>query len=1161
MVDYPNEIDEICMTLVTSNMLGRYVPDLFFIEKTSFSDRLKKAILSRIESQKIETTKDFTHNIHRLLRHLESEASDSDVKVYCLKYLQDIVIKYRKDFNDLIFTHPDIDSSMHQLLSLLIWCAKNTQNQALQQQAAICFGEISAIHPTILKHKFQNHKTIITTIHSNAFAIEMLRILSIYFKDIRETRLMDSLSVAVQNILKDRRVQPNNDDAIWNSLQETTKKLFKPLLTSYYVPKVTTKVVFDSIFLKQAQTATDWAYLLSIALIQKIDANETKELLSGIILSMREIEEILTFVLPFVVLHFLQSPSSEKVFKFLTDEFKLVFKVALNEQSFMEVSEENDSTYCGSFDYTPLQPVEDMNSENEDKLGLVTSKIIKLIFEIWDRLTEFSYNCADKTLPILKRIQQLKNSFDTKHLAEVCFKCAEYERALVFYEKYLTSLNEEDRANELRFLIKIYTKLREPDLVEGLKAVQLRWSAVDKVYIADVTENLDEAFSGIQQMMKGDSIDTDQIKSIVSCYTQSNQIINALHHSEVLLKRLYETNNDAFYDEVKAEPLWRLSRFDELEKLYDDDKNFFNPKCWSMLCGKLILKFRSDDVEGFNEELEKTRIRVISTFKIYDSDSTTYTNNYEEIIHLHMLTEFEKIFSTLNTLKNQSSYTQSQKALNDLFKTLNMRRILIQPTTSILESCTSIQRTLLSIVKTKLNDFVQNETHREGLNKLIDGEIGRTWLDCAKTACQHKLMIQANAYMSEAEIYNLKEIFVEQSKLYWLKGDDKFALKILNTGIDSLEKSLNKLTTDEKRLLSRAYLDLAEYNDLKKNNPFEVHLGYYQTALKYDEENEKVNIVVANYMDKHYFHSGKKLRTKILPNNETYRILVAYGNVLKNGSTYVLQAMPRILQIWADTLEASHYNPTRTEASIKSAEAFDKVVNDLADKLKPHQFYTAFSQIMSILCHPAESVFRILKKIIMKLIKNYPMQACWFIIYGIRTKNIERIKRTQIILELSRNEDLKNFQIFVQCLKDLSDSINEGPAFIDKCVASVNRLLKKTKILMPLLKNFQLLDASCEYIYDLVHMTSMDKDVRIISSLQRPKQIKFNGSDGNSYAELLKAKDDLRVDYRVMEFINVVNDLCRKDFEASQRNIRARTYCVLPLGEEFGIIGEMIIKI
>lgn len=53
---------------------------------------------------------------------------------------------------------------------------------------------------------------------------------------------------------------------------------------------------------------------------------------------------------------------------------------------------------------------------------------------------------------------------------------------------------------------------------------------------------------------------------------------------------------------------------------------------------------------------------------------------------------------------------------------------------------------------------------------------------------------------------------------------------------------------------------------------------------------------------------------------------------------------------------------------------------------------------------------------------------------------------------------------------------------------------------------------------------------------------------------MLKPKDDLRRDFRLMEFNDIVNHLLTREGEARQRRLNIRLYSVAPLNEECGLI-------
>jgi serine/threonine-protein kinase ATR len=79
-------------------------------------------------------------------------------------------------------------------------------------------------------------------------------------------------------------------------------------------------------------------------------------------------------------------------------------------------------------------------------------------------------------------------------------------------------------------------------------------------------------------------------------------------------------------------------------------------------------------------------------------------------------------------------------------------------------------------------------------------------------------------------------------------------------------------------------------------------------------------------------------------------------------------------------------------------------------------------------------------------------------------------------------------------------------------------------------------------------------DVEVLNSLQRPRKLTVTASDGREYIFLCKPKDDLRRDARMMEFNTLVNKLMGEAAEARRRALCVRTYGVVPLNEECGLI-------
>ncbi|KAL5032700.1 hypothetical protein RTP6_000768 [Batrachochytrium dendrobatidis] len=81
-----------------------------------------------------------------------------------------------------------------------------------------------------------------------------------------------------------------------------------------------------------------------------------------------------------------------------------------------------------------------------------------------------------------------------------------------------------------------------------------------------------------------------------------------------------------------------------------------------------------------------------------------------------------------------------------------------------------------------------------------------------------------------------------------------------------------------------------------------------------------------------------------------------------------------------------------------------------------------------------------------------------------------------------------------------------------------------------------------------------EHDLLIIPTKTKPKKIKFIASNGRSYSYLLKGLEDLHLDERIQQFILAVNYLLKGDRLTRSRNLSARSFAVVPLGDNFGMI-------
>ena len=90
---------------------------------------------------------------------------------------------------------------------------------------------------------------------------------------------------------------------------------------------------------------------------------------------------------------------------------------------------------------------------------------------------------------------------------------------------------------------------------------------------------------------------------------------------------------------------------------------------------------------------------------------------------------------------------------------------------------------------------------------------------------------------------------------------------------------------------------------------------------------------------------------------------------------------------------------------------------------------------------------------------------------------------------------------------------------------------------------------------DVVRIVRVDPVMDVLPSKQRPRRLKMRGSDGKDYEFLLKGKEDIRLDERVMQLFGLINTMLSSDVASSRRDLGITRYDVVPLSPTSGLLG------
>ncbi len=1166
--NYPIEVNEIYKYLVidNENLLSLHVPDLFFVDGISINPDIKKAIQGQIRRQR--NNENFLEKFQTFLDYANHE--DSGVRIHGLKYFKKLLEKNRKALKDMIVGQISINPMIEVLLDILMKNCKS-ENPGLQLIAAEVLGEIGAIEPGLLPPNYAKVNSITSfTIDSNEFAAKALSELCKAYQFQSNSKFLDAYSLGIQEILKLRNVDPikkvNMD--VWSVVPERMSHFVIPLLTSTYTPIILFKKHMHPIF-GQTSSCIEWGYNWASKLIRKVSDVRIKHFLESINSSMKWEMHLGALFLPYILIHSIECSNANDLQE-IYEEFTLIFKFVYRSK---DVEMLPPTQRVSSMKHFTFFPKKIKNRMVESEIVTAT-KCSKLIFGIFDFLESFLRSSqGDPSNQLYADIDTLLNKFDNKLLAQVNYKCKEFARALIYLEAYIKEDPAVRLQEELTFLGNIYAELGDVDSVEGLKHVKKNeLSLTEQILINNVTGKLHESAACYERMLQIGVYEVNDIKKMVSCYVGMDQPETALMMSESAMKELLDDDVENFLQEMKAEPLWRLGMFEELEQLLDNT-DASKPESWGMKCGKLFLKLRKMDFAGFSTEVQTARQDILNILRASESQEGAYFKDYPEIIKIHLIDEFEKAEECVEKIKNTPNVEFAEKNLQALIDHWNDRLVFLQPTPAIVEPILCIRRILMSETKNILKNVFTGESFQR-LDALLNAEIGKLWIKSTRYSCKNKTFQQAHLYILNADTYQPKELFLEKAKYYWQKGDQINAIKVLDRGTRELigynendeisPRTVSALSGEDRKLYGKGKRLIATMNAEAGHVGSDKNKEMFREALEAYKECEKTPLLYAAYLDKIFASTTFTDNESYARLQSLYEIMRLYGQSMLYGCDYVYQSMPRFLTVWLD-------NTTVVKIDRRTKDFYDKMnklVDLICQQIQPYFFLTAFSQISSRIGHPNPEVYNTLKNIIIKIMLNYTQQSLWMLQSIYRSSYTIRVKRCNEIFSDKRLNDpgtqrlIKDFNTMTEkFLKLTSAEVRGNHSKVSQIVPDFPQLFKKDRfsnIILPIQKNLTLVRDCSKKCFTFpttfVYLRGIEENVDLLKSLQRPKKVKLMGSDGKSYIMLLKHKDDLRKDYRFMEFNAVVREYLCKDPEARHRKLNVRTYAVNPMNEESGII-------
>lgn len=696
---------------------------------------------------------------------------------------------------------------------------------------------------------------------------------------------------------------------------------------------------------------------------------------------------------------------------------------------------------------------------------------------------------------------------------------------------------------------------------------------------------------------------------MIGCLIQLGRLESALQHIYGIATQEPQFKGTIY--PYALECSWRLSRWDLVTELLSAERQ--NPLLSSsmavengtggghggdlrlrrvdisqLLLVRVLHSLHARDTEAFTRSLNEARLEIMGPLAAASAES--YQRAYPLLHKLHFLHEAEQGFIFLQLSKEELDLEQ-RGVLWKKHAVWDMRYDMLSPSLKYRDPILALRRVILQEADMK-------------------NSVSHNWLQYAKLTRKEGYLRTSNSAVMHAEALGTQYALLERAKLLVSQDRMHEALQVLEpVDIDptKLDFSVEDPHHCAKTLLLATYW-MQESGQRQGKKVIER----YEAVIKFDPQWEKGYFFLAKYYD--YLLSvrrpeGSSTNTgggsiekeevgpQTVVDSEIHNYLVHlmknYVLALRHGTKFVFQSLPRLLTLWFDYGELLYTRASVWSVSEKSRKTthqleretaqakleqqvladMNAIVNEAGRTLPAYEWLMCFPQVASRVCHPNSVVVSGVRQIMINVLRAYPTQAMWPVLGLSRSLNSKRrYEAKHIIAETER--------AFAKAQRqDIATSFEEGGLLVDELIMLAShdpqnqkkihiRLSRiRTKILVPIQAALTTLlpvsgkapsdkEHTAFVLTTQVHISAFTDKAEVMMTKEKPKRIEILGDDGRKYPFLCKREKtgDLRKDARMMEFNVLVNKLLQKDDEGRKRKLRLRTYAVVCLNEESGLI-------
>ncbi|KAF1793983.1 Ribokinase-like [Phytophthora cactorum] len=679
--------------------------------------------------------------------------------------------------------------------------------------------------------------------------------------------------------------------------------------------------------------------------------------------------------------------------------------------------------------------------------------------------------------------------------------------------------------------------------------------------------------------------DPDMIKpelygGMISCLIQLGRLESALQHINGIVTQ--EPQFMATMYPYALECSWRLSRWELLTDLLSAEKqnpllhssgSSFDDTASTRLKGfdvsqlmlvRVLHSLHGGQREEFQRHLRAARLEVMRPLAAASAES--YQRAYPLLHDLHFLHEAEQGFIFLQNAKECDDL--SRRSL--LWKKQTPWKVRYDAMATQLK----YRDPILALRRVVL--------HEAGLLN----EVSENWLLYAKLTRKEGFFRTAASAVMHAQAMDNQYAPIEKAKLLVSQDRVYEALQILEP-VD-IDASTLDFDVDDPHLCAKNLLLATNWMQKSGQRQGKKVIERYQAVIRFDPTWEKGYFFLAKYYEYLLNMSHPDALNGSMSSDEAADLLVDsvfhghlislmknYVLALAHGTKFVFQSLPRLLTLWFDYGEWA--NKQKANKAMRQIEIglsqstnehkvltdITQVVDEAIESLPAYEWLVCFPQVTSRICHPNPEVVDSVKRIMIQVLLAYPTQAMWSLLGLSRSLNSQRRNRAREIISMHSSN---SFSEGMKMAEELISLAAHDPGNSKRKIhIRLSRI--RTRILVPIqaalttiLPTSGLAPRDEHHVAfssnAQIYIKAFSDKADVMMTKEKPKRIEILGTDGQLYPFLCKREKngDLRKDARMMEFNSMINRLLQKDREGRKRKLRLRTYAVVCLNEESGLM-------